>query len=300
MLPQEESIFILKKFLDHFGYYNVQRMSIEAVEQLARIVLTENVFIYEDTYYRQVVGGAMGSPFTLTLANIFMWHWERQFVEHQRQKNELYGRYIDDIFFTSDDSIDEINRMLNEANSRHPNIKITSPISNPTSFLDVQVENVNGKQLLTSVYHKEAAEPCLYSITSTSIIPMIHDENEFSIIRCRLLDATSVQEHQRAARLAEQFNFVDIPPNIDPLVKEKLLKRKERADSIIIHYTYEQRFADYGRKIHQLWDNVFHGTPLKQKRVIVGTRNNPNLSKELICRNPFKKQKDIRDESPCD
>ena len=92
MLPQEESIQILKQFLDHFHYEGVQRMTIEAIERLARIVLTENVFIYEGKYYRQVVGGAMGSPFTLTLANIFMWHWEQQLVDHQRQKNELYGR----------------------------------------------------------------------------------------------------------------------------------------------------------------------------------------------------------------
>ena len=92
MLPQEESINILKKFIRHFNYDKVQGMSIEAIEQLARMVLTENVFIYEQKYYRQLIGGAMGSPFTLTLANIFMWHWEQQFVEHQRQKNELYGR----------------------------------------------------------------------------------------------------------------------------------------------------------------------------------------------------------------
>ena len=92
MLPQGESIDILKIFLNYFAYQKVQNMSIDAIEQLARTVLTENVFIYEEKYYRQVIGGAMGSPFTLTLANIFMWHWEQQFVEHQRQKNELYGR----------------------------------------------------------------------------------------------------------------------------------------------------------------------------------------------------------------
>ena len=92
MLPQEESISILIKFLHHFNYYTIKKMSLQAIEQLARMVLTENVFIYEQKYYRQVIGGAMGSPFTLTLANIFMWHWEQQFVEHQRQKNELYGR----------------------------------------------------------------------------------------------------------------------------------------------------------------------------------------------------------------
>jgi hypothetical protein len=66
-------------------------MTIEAIEQLASMVLTENVFIYENKYYWQVIGGAMGSPFTLTLANIFMWDWEQELVENQRNSNELYG-----------------------------------------------------------------------------------------------------------------------------------------------------------------------------------------------------------------
>ena len=92
MLPQEESIAILKKFLLHFNHTHVQGMSMQAIESLARIVLTENVFIYKNKYYRQVIGGAMGSPFTLALANIFMWDWEQALVEHQRNSNELYGR----------------------------------------------------------------------------------------------------------------------------------------------------------------------------------------------------------------
>jgi hypothetical protein len=91
MLPQEESIIILKKFL-HFNHSHVQGMTIEAIENLARIVLSENVFIYENKYYRQFIDGTMGSPFTLTLANIFMWDWEQQLVGHQRNSNELYGR----------------------------------------------------------------------------------------------------------------------------------------------------------------------------------------------------------------
>ncbi len=92
VLPQEESIAILKKLLLHFNHTHVRGMSIEAIEQLARIVLTENVFIYENKYYRQVIGGAMGSPFILTLENIFMWDWEQELVENQRYSNELYGR----------------------------------------------------------------------------------------------------------------------------------------------------------------------------------------------------------------
>ena len=47
--------------------------------------------------------------------------------------------------------------MVEEANNRHPNIKITSTIDNPTSFLDVKINNM-GNNLMTSVYHKEGAE----------------------------------------------------------------------------------------------------------------------------------------------
>jgi hypothetical protein len=71
MLPQEESLDILTEFLLHFGYHKVKGIPIDAIRKLARIVITENVFIYEKKFYRQVIRGAMGSAFTLTLANIF-------------------------------------------------------------------------------------------------------------------------------------------------------------------------------------------------------------------------------------
>jgi hypothetical protein len=92
MLPQEESLDILTEFLLDFGYHKVKGIPIDAIRKLARIVITENVFIYEKIFYRQVIGGAMGSAFTLTLANIFMWKWEQQLVHRQLASNEICGR----------------------------------------------------------------------------------------------------------------------------------------------------------------------------------------------------------------
>ncbi|CAF4813263.1 unnamed protein product, partial [Rotaria sp. Silwood2] len=43
MLPQEESISILKTFLLQFNHTHVRGMKIGAIESLARIALTENV-----------------------------------------------------------------------------------------------------------------------------------------------------------------------------------------------------------------------------------------------------------------
>jgi hypothetical protein len=92
MLPQEESLDILTEFLLQYGYHKVNGVPLDAIRKLARLVITENVFIYEKKFYRQVIGGAMGSSFTLTLANIFMWKWEKALVQRQLTSNEIYGR----------------------------------------------------------------------------------------------------------------------------------------------------------------------------------------------------------------
>jgi len=92
MLPQEESLDILTQFLLEHGYRKVKGIPINAIRKLARLVLTENVFVYGDKYYKQIIGGAMGSPFTLTLANIFMWNWQKDIVLQQQRANEIYGR----------------------------------------------------------------------------------------------------------------------------------------------------------------------------------------------------------------
>lgn len=92
MIPQEQSLDILVQFLVHFGYKKVNNIPIDAIRKLARIVIEENVFTYNNKFYKQVVGGAMGSAFTLTLANIFMWKWERTLFRMQSAEDEIYVR----------------------------------------------------------------------------------------------------------------------------------------------------------------------------------------------------------------
>ncbi|CAF4159151.1 unnamed protein product, partial [Rotaria sordida] len=102
-----------------------------------------------------------------------------------------------------------------------------------------------------------------YSITSISITPMIHGENKFLILRRQLLDKATFNEHRRVARIAKTMDYNNIPSNIDPLIKAKLLKRRERANSIIIHYTHERRFSHYKRAFHQIWNDTYHNTPVE-------------------------------------
>jgi hypothetical protein len=74
MLPQEESLDILKKILLEHKIEKVNSIPLDVILQLVRIVLTENTFIYGKKYYKQILGDVMDSPLTIALANIFMWH----------------------------------------------------------------------------------------------------------------------------------------------------------------------------------------------------------------------------------
>jgi hypothetical protein len=94
MLPQQQSLNILTEFLETFKKPNVKGIDPATIRELARIVIEENVFVYRDKYYRQIIGGAMGSPFTLTLANIFMWKWEKESIRKELPSFEIYGRFV--------------------------------------------------------------------------------------------------------------------------------------------------------------------------------------------------------------
>ncbi|CAF3264845.1 unnamed protein product, partial [Rotaria sp. Silwood2] len=124
-----------------------------------------NCFVFDNKYYKQIRSGAMGSPFTITLVNIYMYEWEQSLIEHQQQRNELYGRYIDDIFMTSNEPINNIKALLDRENEKDPNIKINYTIHESVEFLDVLIENIQG-QLKTSVFRKPAAEPYMLPYTS--------------------------------------------------------------------------------------------------------------------------------------
>ncbi|CAF1404980.1 unnamed protein product [Adineta ricciae] len=205
MLPQEESLDILTEFLLEHGYTKVNAVPIDAIRKLARLVHTENVFSYEKRFYRQVVGGAMGSAFTLTLANVFMWKWEKRLVQQQVNTNENYGRhvqYIDDIFFTSNQPLNKINEMLDNGNDFHPNIKLVRQIGKNVSFLDVFIANDHGT-LKTCVYHKEAAEP--YTVPFNSDHPHHTFRNVIGTALLRAVRYSSTlstfQKEQRTIKL---------------------------------------------------------------------------------------------------
>ncbi|CAF4682106.1 unnamed protein product, partial [Rotaria sp. Silwood2] len=166
MIPRNGAITALTRFCEKNAINGkIGTLKISTIIQLACVVLDTNSFAYKKKYYRQIKGGAMGSPFTMVLANIYMLEWEQKLIQHQKIHNGIYGRYIDDVFMTSNLTKEEITKLLDETTQTDSNIKITTTISQTLDYLDVTIENNNG-DLRTCIYHKSASEPYILPYSS--------------------------------------------------------------------------------------------------------------------------------------
>ena len=100
------------------------------------------VFFFNGHYYRQKDGVAMGSPLGPALANSFLSHHEKAWLEECPLSFSpiFFARYVDDIFvlLRSKEHIAKIAKYLS---SKHPNIRFTYEEENENilPFLDVNV-----------------------------------------------------------------------------------------------------------------------------------------------------------------
>ena len=69
-------------------------------KQLLILSVKSSCFIFNDVYYKQIDGVAMGSPLGSTLANLFLVYHECKWLESCpiQFPPKYYHRYVDDIF----------------------------------------------------------------------------------------------------------------------------------------------------------------------------------------------------------
>jgi hypothetical protein len=121
-------------------------------------------------------------------------------------------------------------------------------------------------------------------LSISDVLPAIHTANDFVRLRSLLLNRPTIPEYQIASRLAKAIKNNPAEKINDPLVKARLNKQSKFDTNIIIHYTYEKRLQSNKNTIHQLWHQTFKQTPVMNTRLIIGNRNSPNMTQELVHR----------------
>jgi len=80
---------------------NIIKASHEVSSDLIPLIkhcLTTTYFSYNNQFYEQTSGMAMGSPISPVITNIFMGHFEKEALRKTFKKSEIWFRYIDDTF----------------------------------------------------------------------------------------------------------------------------------------------------------------------------------------------------------
>ena len=129
-----------------------------------KLILENNIFCFNDTYFKQVKGTAMGTKFAPVYATLTIGYLEEKLLniiekdydaDFQHFFKTYWKRFLDDCFIPWTKSEAELKAFHGILNNLHKDIKFTiqgSPNEQP--FLDVMVQNKDGR-LETDIYYKE-------------------------------------------------------------------------------------------------------------------------------------------------
>ena len=131
------------------------KLSKQDLTKLFSFATAQTHFLFNGNTYDQIDGVSMGSPLAPVLANLFMGHHEKIWLENFNNSDVLfYRRYVDDTFCLFNSKHDALS-FFNFLNKQHPNITFSmeKEANKKLAFLDVLVDNTSSSPT-TSVYHK--------------------------------------------------------------------------------------------------------------------------------------------------
>ena len=131
----------------------------EPILKLLQICLENNDFTFNNEWFLQTWGTAMGKKFAPNYANIFLAQWEKYALRKCSKIPQCFFRFLDDIFIIWPHTHKEFEDLFDILNNHHPTIKLKSSISKDSiDFLDLTIfkgpQFYEMGQLDTKVYFK--------------------------------------------------------------------------------------------------------------------------------------------------
>ena len=153
VIPNDSGLHGLAYFLDKRP---VLQPSTSALTRLAELVLTLNAFSFNQQYYSQVGGVAMGSRMDPNYACLFVGYMEEPILStYTVFIPQLYKRYIDDIVGAASCRREELEDFITHVSTFHPALQFTHTISRTQiPFLDITL-SISGSTISTSVHYKD-------------------------------------------------------------------------------------------------------------------------------------------------
>ncbi|CAJ0922657.1 unnamed protein product [Ranitomeya imitator] len=190
---------------------------------LLTLVLYENYFLFEDTFYIQKCGTAMGSNVAPAYANAFMNHFETTHVFTSSlflQHVACYHRYIDDIFLIWTGTTDTLLSFHSYLNSILPELQFTIHYNtHSVSFLDTMVLKDSNGDLSTDIYCKPTDCNSLLLYTSCHPRSLKDSLPRSQLNRVARIVSNPITLNDRLDAMTSKFRARHYPPKL--LIEEK-------------------------------------------------------------------------------
>jgi hypothetical protein len=165
-IPNREGIYAST---NHLNKYDTTGVNIQMIQKMLELILDNNYFEFDNEYYLQIHGTAMGTTMAVSYANIFMAALEENIL-----KNAPEGltpiewiRFLDDIFAIWCHGEASLLKFLHHINEIHPTIKFEYEYSTKTvHFLDTRIYVNKQNKLDSDVYIKPTDKTMLLHNTS--------------------------------------------------------------------------------------------------------------------------------------
>ena len=129
-------------------------LKVEEVMELLEFCLSATFLGFRGSVYRQTFGTAMGSPVSVTIANLVMEDVEERALATADVRPQFWKRYVDDTCTALPAS--RVQEFLEHLNSVEPSIRFTVEVESDGQllFLDVLLRHDPDGSISTSVYRK--------------------------------------------------------------------------------------------------------------------------------------------------
>lgn len=150
-------------------------MNFKLLKSLILLCTHKVQFSFNNIFYFQNDGVAMGSPLGPILADIFMGYVEHFLLHRSEHSPKYYFRYVDDTFAVFDNTTSALS-YLDILNSLHSNLRFTieHEDSGSLSFLDVNVHKTD--RYPTTSVHRKSTWSGLY-LHFHSFVPIRYKQN---------------------------------------------------------------------------------------------------------------------------
>ncbi|CAJ0962562.1 unnamed protein product [Ranitomeya imitator] len=226
---------------------------------LLSIVLNNNFFLFEDTYYLQTKGSAMGSNVAPPYANAYMGHYEDTLrYTHELFRNHVltWKRYIDDVFCIWRGDLDSLQTFFQFLKTAWPGLDFTmTHDSHQISFLDTLVNKDTNGNLSTDLYSKPTDRNSLLHYDSFHPLNMKKSIPKSQLNRVTKIVSDPASKDQRISEMKSKFRERGYPSRIlDHATMDQTIKERNSATSRIpfVHQYHPAAYRLH-KTIRQHW-----------------------------------------------